>query len=106
MIKKSIENAREIDEKVIKDVITECCENAQTILEKTRNMVLLAGTTFVSVLIWNGTKAFFSNAGDSRAFLASKKGNKMECRLTTDDHKPENPKEKKRIEKGGGVVMA
>ena len=107
MIQRGIENSTRVNGAVIERLLTESCEYAQKFLDKTSNTAQLAGTTYVSVLIWNKWKAFFSNAGDSRAFLAStsKKGNKVECRLTTDDHKPENPQEKKRIEKAGGVVM-
>ena len=56
-------------------------------------------------VIWNDT-VFFAHSGDSRAFLASKKGNNVVTKLTTVDHKPETPKERHRIEMHGGVVDA
>jgi serine/threonine protein phosphatase PrpC len=41
------------------------------------------------------------NLGDSRAIIASRQGKVM---LATDDHKPNNPEEKRRIQKHGGFV--
>jgi len=49
----------------------------------------------------NISNVFFANLGDSRAVLYRSNGTFM--RMTT-DHKPKDPKEKKMIERGGGVV--
>lgn len=106
MVKRYIEKRKATTIEIIEDAIRDSCELAQRLLEKSNSQVILAGTTYVSALIWNNAHIFLSNAGDSRAFLASKKGNHVVSRLETDDHKPENPEERKRIQKAGGVVMA
>lgn len=106
MVKRYIEKKKNVTQEIITDAIRDSCELAQRLLEKSNNQVILAGTTYVSALIWNNQYIFLSNAGDSRAFLASKKGNHVVVRLETDDQKPENPEEEKRIRKAGGVVMA
>lgn len=48
-------------------------------------------------------KAYIGNVGDSRAIVSENAG-KMTLNLTR-DHKPEDPKEKERIERAGGKVM-
>jgi len=45
-----------------------------------------------------------ANAGDSRAVLAYKDGDKIVAKELSMDHKPELPEEKARIEKAGGYV--
>jgi serine/threonine protein phosphatase PrpC len=45
-----------------------------------------------------------ANAGDSRAVLAKKAGDKYISYDMSEDHKPELPEEKRRIEKAGGFV--
>lgn len=45
-----------------------------------------------------------ANAGDSRAVLALKKGDKYQAVELSVDHKPELPEERQRIEKAGGFV--
>ena len=44
------------------------------------------------------------NAGDSRAVLALKRGDKHQALEMSVDHKPELPEERMRIEKAGGFV--
>jgi len=59
-----------------------------------------SGSTAVCALI-SPTHVFFANCGDSRAAFAS--GGRV--LLSTCDHKPGNPGEKKRIQDAGGSVM-
>ena len=58
-----------------------------------------AGCTACVVLI-SKTEIYCANAGDSRAVL-SKKGKAKEL---SSDHKPDNPSEKRRIERANGFV--
>jgi serine/threonine protein phosphatase PrpC len=50
------------------------------------------------------TEIYVANAGDSRAVLAKKSGEKFNAIELSVDHKPELPEERKRIEKAGGFV--
>jgi serine/threonine protein phosphatase PrpC len=45
-----------------------------------------------------------ANAGDSRAVLGKKSGSQITAVEMSVDHKPEQPEEKRRIEKAGGFV--
>jgi serine/threonine protein phosphatase PrpC len=90
MIKRSIEKRKLVSDQIIEDSIKDSCELSQKLLEKSYIQIKMAGTTFVITVIWN-EKIFMGTCGDSRAFLASKKGNNVVCRLTTEDHKPEDP---------------
>jgi protein phosphatase 1G len=45
-----------------------------------------------------------ANAGDSRAVLARREGDKIVAKELSFDHKPDNPEEKARIEKAEGFV--
>jgi serine/threonine protein phosphatase PrpC len=45
-----------------------------------------------------------SHVGDSRAILVSKVNNNVIVKRLTNDHKPKNIEEKKRIEASGGEV--
>ena len=65
-----------------------------------------SGTTASIVFIMNG-KYYTGHVGDSRIVLGRKQestGKWMSCSLTR-DHKPESPREKRRIESAGGQVM-
>lgn len=65
-----------------------------------------SGTTASIVFIMNG-KYYTGHVGDSRIVLGRKNestGKWMSCSLTR-DHKPESPREKRRIEAAGGQVM-
>lgn len=55
-----------------------------------------------------GKKVYSANVGDSRAILASQNREtlKFTVKPLSIDHKPELPKEKKRIESFGGRVQA
>lgn len=50
------------------------------------------------------TEIYVANAGDSRAVLARKSGDKYTAVEMSVDHKPDLPEEKKRIERAGGFV--
>ena len=50
------------------------------------------------------TEIYVANAGDSRAVIGLKKGDKYEALAMSEDHKPDNEGEKKRIEEAGGFV--
>jgi len=55
--------------------------------------------------IKNGGRLFVGNIGDSRCVLARKgKSGEIEALALSEDNKPENPDEKARILKSGGVV--
>ena len=60
------------------------------------------GCTATVVLI-SKDSIYCANAGDSRTVLARSSGTKM-CEPLSDDHKPENDEERKRIEAAGGFV--
>ncbi|XP_054166990.1 dentin sialophosphoprotein-like [Oppia nitens] len=65
-----------------------------------------SGTTASIVFIMNG-KYYTGHVGDSRIVLGRKheaSGKWMSCSLTR-DHKPESPRERRRIEAAGGQVM-
>lgn len=48
-----------------------------------------------------GSTVFIVNIGDSRAVIATKKV----AAALSDDHKPERPSEKARVEAAGGMVL-
>ncbi|EDO37355.1 predicted protein, partial [Nematostella vectensis] len=75
---------------------------------KTRHGLPSTSGTTVTVIIIRGHKMFVAHVGDSGAVLASKEpGTKrLEAYPLTDDHKPEAPHEKRRIEDLGGSVLA
>ena len=68
------------------------------------NLLLFSGSTVCSVL-FDSKRIFCANAGDSRACLytSSKKGGLKAVPLS-EDHKPDLPSEKARVEKMGGRV--
>ncbi len=64
---------------------------------------VFSGTTCCSLLLYPH-KIVSCNLGDSRAILGIKKENQWFSENLTNDHKPDLPKEKKRIEENGGRV--
>ena len=63
-----------------------------------------AGCTACSALI-TPTEIWVANAGDSRAVIGKKRSDgKYEALAMSEDHKPDNEGEKKRIEEAGGFV--
>ena len=67
--------------------------------------VQLSGTTFTSAFFC-GNQLYTANVGDSRCILISSDDQgKVRIRQLTQDHKPDNQKEKTRINASGGKVM-
>lgn len=66
-----------------------------------------SGTTVI-VCYLDGKTLYSCNAGDSRAVLATRQDNSSRLKAVplSDDHKPENPEEKKRILQNKGRVQA
>lgn len=66
-----------------------------------------AGTTAALVII-RGNKLYVAHVGDSAVVMGTQQFDEapMECVELTEDHKPEAPKEKSRIEENGGAVIA
>ena len=88
LIKRYIEKKKEINTKIIKGAIKEGCETSHKLLEKSSIPIAVSGTTVVLAVIWNNI-LFQANVGDSRSFLAQKKGNHVVVKCSTEDHKPE-----------------
>jgi len=65
--------------------------------------IAVSGTTLVSVLIASDFLVC-SNVGDSRAIIGSLKGSSWEVKAISHDHKPDSPKERKRITQSNGRV--
>ena len=70
---------------------------------QTDDIAFAAGCTACSAII-TPTDIIVGNAGDSRAVLAKKSGDKYTAIEMSEDHKPELPGEKARIESNGGFV--
>lgn len=66
-----------------------------------------AGTTAALVII-RGNKLYVAHVGDSAVFMGSQHADDLPIETVelTEDHKPEAPKEKNRIEEMGGAVIA
>lgn len=69
-------------------------------LQESKDMISQAGCTAVVLLI-TPEKYYVANAGDSRCVLFNKYKKVV---ALTEDHKPDNPEEKKRIEAAGGFI--
>ena len=83
-----------------KAIIDACIKTDEGFLELAEKNELGDGSTgLIASLIRN--KLYIANVGDSRAVLFMKNGEIKH----TEDHKPDNPKEKKRIESNGGEVI-
>jgi protein phosphatase 1D len=66
-----------------------------------------AGTTAALVII-RGNKLYVAHVGDSAVVMGTQKFDEDPIQTVelTEDHKPEAPKEKNRIEENGGAVVA
>jgi len=81
-------------------------------LVKAREREVLDGSTFLLCLIYpTDTRSekckyrmLLANLGDSRAVMCKSKGGRLSAVRLTDDHKPDRPDERRRIEAKGGVV--
>lgn len=60
---------------------------------------LIASGATALVLLLTPKQIFLANSGDSKCFIQSKDG---KIQQINNEHKPENPEEKQRIEKAGG----
>eukprot|EP00826_Nyctotherus_ovalis_P037380 TRINITY_DN3403_c0_g4_i1.p1 TRINITY_DN3403_c0_g4~~TRINITY_DN3403_c0_g4_i1.p1 ORF type:complete len:329 (+),score=81.58 TRINITY_DN3403_c0_g4_i1:805-1791(+) len=65
--------------------------------------ITLSGTTLVAVLL-AGDFLICANVGDSRAVIGSLEEGKWKARAISHDHKPDSPRELKRITKSNGRV--
>lgn len=82
------------------DALHEACETTDRLyLEKHQSASSQDGSTACMVLLVDKT-LYVANVGDSRAVLCRK----GKAYPLSDDHKPDKPSEKKRIEDSGGVV--
>lgn len=73
------------------------------LMRKSRVDCHFSGSTAVTVLI-RGNTAVCANAGDSRAVLGLKQDGVWQAVALSNDHKPDNPYERGRIEQMGGRV--
>lgn len=87
----------EVFSKTHKDLLDLCA------LESTPFDCTLSGCTS-SIVTVRGPKLYVAHVGDSRAVLGKRINNKLVAIDLTEDHKPENPDEKARIEQSGGEV--
>ena len=65
-------------------------------------IALLSGCT-ANVILITDEKIYTANCGDSRAAMLKTSSSRTYVELS-EDHKPENEREKARIERGGGFV--
>ena len=89
----------ELVEKAIKEAFLNLDHKMREFTE-TKDGFDRSGSTSVCVLI-SPTHYYFINCGDSRALLCRK----GKVHFATADHKPNNPKERERIQNAGGSVM-
>jgi serine/threonine protein phosphatase PrpC len=97
-INKYIQEGKEITEEIIKNAFIKSDRNTwytQSFTDKGS-----MGTCFSGVLITDD-KIFVINLGDSRTVILNKESKVL---FQTEDHKPDNPEEKTRIEKYGSYV--
>lgn len=102
--KMTLNHDGEFTEDTIKELIIESFSDVQIAFKKDpENTFKYSGTTMVLVLIKKGIM-YMANTGDSKGFLASKVNTQIVPTLITHEHKPDDGREKERIEKTGGVV--
>ena len=65
----------------------------------------LGGSTATVSLIANDT-LYLANLGDSTSAVGVEVNGRVYCQVISQDHKPDDPEEKARIEAAGGVVVA
>ena len=67
----------------------------------------LSGTTATGGVVYGPPSrrlVAIANAGDSRCIIATERDGELICTPLSDDHKPDRPDERKRIEESGGRV--
>lgn len=78
------------------------------LLEKDRQIdSSLSGTTATGGVVYGPPSrrmVMMANAGDSRVIIATEQNGELVCTALSDDHKPDRPDERKRIEESGGRV--
>lgn len=86
-------------------------EHVQNLIEIAHGMMILdaknSGTT-ASVIVHNhrDDRIFVAHCGDSRCVIAQQdEDGRLQALSLTEDHKPYNEVERRRIEKAGGVVL-
>lgn len=70
---------------------------------QTDDIAMSTGCTANSAII-TPTEIIVGNSGDSRSVLGVRNGDKLQAIELSEDHKPELPRERARIEKAGGFV--
>lgn len=83
--------------KMISDEVLAADYKLVEIAKKTMNV---AGTTAL-IAIMDGTKLIVANVGDSRGVMCDVKGNAIPLSF---DHKPQQVRERKRIQEAGGFI--
>ena len=100
----SVANAKHDSARDIKNAMTEACLRAETVLELSPYDTRVSGTTLTTVLL-RENELFVAWVGDSRAVLAVRQTNhKLKAVDISRDHKPEDRREKRRIQSMGGEV--
>ena len=93
-----------IDEECIEQALLDAFQKSEADLVRyavaSKKDVSESGSTALAVLL-KGNKMWTANLGDCRCVVGSEE---MEVILATEDHKPQQPKEKARIESAGGEV--
>ena len=64
-----------------------------------------SGTTFVATVV-RGDMLWCANCGDSRLIVGVQEGGALVAKDVSEDHKPDAPAEKARIQAAGGRVFA
>lgn len=64
-----------------------------------------SGTTMIVAIVRKCT-LYIANLGDSKALLGSQGLGKLVPSMVTNDHKPDDPVERRRIEEAGGIVKS
>jgi len=82
------------------------CKLDQLLLGGELGQTAMSMGTTSNVLYMKGEELWVACSGDSRAIKASRVGGKIVATDLSDDHKPDLPEERARIEAAGGVVTA
>ena len=100
----SVANAKLDSARDIKAAMTAACLRAETVLELSPYDTRVSGTTLTAVLL-RENELCVAWVGDSRAVLAVRQPNhRMKAVDISRDHKPDDRREKRRIESMGGEV--
>ena len=87
-----------------REAFSDCCFKSETLLELSPYDTRVSGTTLTAVIL-RENELFVGWVGDSRAVLAVRQSNhKLKAVDLSRDHKPDDPREKRRINRMGGEV--